>query len=165
MVPFQSFSPTSRAHSVSEDESELTPDSDTTEPLLTPRYQGSLRSSKKSASPKDSLKCPSLRVNLQTDSSSCDKKTASRDPFPSLCDITSLCENEYETHTSDSRSQATAAQATENNPLVNLPQFNGSNWYNLVFAGSCFAFFNTMYNKSSKSSGEIMRKIHHNVMI
>lgn len=153
MVPFQSFSPTSRAHSVSEDESELTPDSDTTEPLLTPRYQGSLRSSKKSASPKDSLKCPSLRVNLQTDSSSCDKKTASRDPFPSLCDITSLCENEYETHTSDSRSQATAAQATENNPLVNLPQFNGSNWYNLVFAGSCFAFFNTMYNKSSKSSG------------
>uniref|UniRef100_A0A8W8HUR7 Tyrosine-protein kinase receptor n=1 Tax=Magallana gigas TaxID=29159 RepID=A0A8W8HUR7_MAGGI len=127
MVPFQSFSPTSRAHSVSEDESELTPDSDTTEPLLTPRYQGSLRSSKKSASPKDSLKCPSLRVNLQTDSSSCDKKTASRDPFPSLCDITSLCENEYETHTSDSRSQATAAQATENNPLVNLPQFNGSN--------------------------------------
>lgn len=165
MVPFQSFSPTSRAHSVSEDESELTPDSDTMEPLLTPRYQGSLRSSKKSASPKDSLKCPSLRVNLQTDSSSCDKKTASRDPFPSLCDITSLCENEYETHTSDSRSQATAAQATENNPLVNLPQFNGSNWYNLVFAGSCFAFFNTMYNKSSKSSGENMRKIHHNVMI
>lgn len=165
MVPFQSFSPTSRAHSVSEDESELTPDSDTTEPLLTPRYQGSLRSSKKSASPKDSLKCPSLRVNLQTDSSSCDKKTASRDPFPSLCDITSLCENEYETHTSDSRSQATAAQATENNPLVNLPQFNGSNWYNLVFAGSCFAFFNTMYNKSSKPSGENMRKIHHNVMI
>lgn len=140
MVPFQSFSPMSQAHSVSEDESELTPDSDTTEPLLTPRYQGSLRSSKKSASPKDSLKCPSLRVNLQTDSSSCDKKTASRDPFPSLCDITSLCENEYETHTSDSRSQATAAQTTENSPLVNLPQFNGSNWYKssvLLFLIQC----------------------------
>lgn len=148
MVPFQSFSPTSLAHSVSEDESELTPDSDTTEPLLTPRYQGSLRSSKKSASPKDSLKCPSLRVNLQTDSSSCDKKTASRDPFPSLCDITSLCENEYETHTSDSRSQATAAQTTENSPLINLPQFNGSNWYKSSFV---LGFFNTMYNKLRKS--------------
>lgn len=143
-----SFSPTSLAHSVSEDESELTPDSDTTEPLLTPRYQGSLRSSKKSASPKDSLKCPSLRVNLQTDSSSCDKKTASRDPFPSLCDITSLCENEYETHTSDSRSQATAAQTTENSPLINLPQFNGSNWYKSSFV---LRFFNTMYNKLRKS--------------
>lgn len=148
MVPFQSFSPTSLAHSVSEDESELTPDSDTTEPLLTPRYQGSLRSSKKSASPQDSLKCPSLRVNLQTDSSSCDKKTASRDPFPSLCDITSLCENEYETHTSDSRSQATAAQTTENSPLINLPQFNGSNWYKSSFV---LRFFNTMYNKLRKS--------------
>ncbi|XP_078313268.1 leukocyte tyrosine kinase receptor-like isoform X2 [Crassostrea virginica] len=108
MVPFQSFSPTTQVHSVSEDESELTVDSDTTEPLLNSRCHGSLKSSKKSVSPKDSVKFSSLRVNLQPDSS-CDKKAALRDPFPSLCDMTSLCENEYETHTSDSRLSAPSA--------------------------------------------------------
>lgn len=119
MVPFQGSGLASRVHPPSDDESELTPDSDTTEPLLSGQYQGSLKSSKKSRSPKDSLKCPSLHVSLPTDNSLSDKKSQSRDPFPSLCDATSQCENDYQTHTSDSWSNA-PAHSSETSPLMNL---------------------------------------------